>query len=247
MSKRTLFLAWQEKSSRQWFPVGCLDADVGQSFYRFRYTGGAKRAEQEIGFPPLVEFPDLHGDYQSSELFPLFQNRVMNRRRPDFLEYLRSLDLPDEADQIEILSANGGSRETDSFEVFPKIETGADGRFRCQFFLHGPRHVKAEAQERIKHLRSQELLSVTLDRKNPVTGLEVQIRTTDGYTIGWSPRYIALDLATAKAERPDDCQATVVRLNPPPVPWNHRVLIEMRGRLQDHEPMSGSDFKPLVQ
>ncbi len=244
MSERTLFLAWQDDSSRQWFPVGRLDADVGQAFYRFRYTGGAKRAEQKVGFPPLLDFPDLHCDYRSSELFPLFQNRVMNRRRPDFLDYLRSLDLPDEADQIEILSANGGLRETDSFEVFPKIETGADGHFRCQFFLHGSRYVNVEAQERIKHLRRQEPLSVTLDRNNPVTGLAVQIRTTDRHMIGWSPRYIVHDLAIA--DRSGDYQAMVVRLNPPPVPWNHRVLIEMRGRLQDHEPMSSSDFKPLV-
>ena len=30
MSERTLFLAWQDDSSRQWFPVGRLDADVGK-------------------------------------------------------------------------------------------------------------------------------------------------------------------------------------------------------------------------
>ena len=37
MSERTLFLAWQDgKLSRQWFPVGRLDADVDHAFYRFR-------------------------------------------------------------------------------------------------------------------------------------------------------------------------------------------------------------------
>ena len=50
MSERTLFLAWQDDSSRQWFPVGRLDADVGKDFYRFRYIGGARRAKQEVGF-----------------------------------------------------------------------------------------------------------------------------------------------------------------------------------------------------
>jgi len=38
------------------------------------------------------------------------------------LEYLWLLDLPAQADPLEILSVDGGYRVTDSFEVFPKIE-----------------------------------------------------------------------------------------------------------------------------
>ena len=239
MSERTLFLAWQDESSRQWFPVGRFDADVGNASYRFRYIGGAKRAKK-VGFPPLLEFPDLQKDYRSSELFPLFQNRVMNRKRPDFADYLSSLDLPEEADSIEILSTNGGRRETDSYEVFPKIEKDGDGRFRCRFFLHGSRHVEAAAQERIRDLRHREPLHVTVERTNPATGLAVQVRTMDGHKIGWSPHYLVSDLATAIDEWPDDCQAEVVRLTPPP------VTIEVRGRFGNHEPMSGSDFIPLA-
>ena len=45
MSVKILFLAWQDKKwSRQWFPVGRLDADVEQSHYRFRYTSGVQPA-----------------------------------------------------------------------------------------------------------------------------------------------------------------------------------------------------------
>lgn len=245
MSERTLFLAWQDDLTRQWFPVGRLDADVGKSSYRFRYIGGAKRAKQEVGFPPLLGFPDLHGDYRSQQLFPLFQNRVMNRKRPDFADYLRSLDLPEEADSIEILSANGGRRETDSYEVFPKIEKEADGRFRCRFLLHGWRYVNAAARERINRLRQQEKLITTLDLANPATGLAVQIQTTDYYMIGWSPRYIADDLAAAMAKAPGRYETHVVRANPAPVTAEQRVLIEMQGRLPNHEPMSSRDFRPL--
>lgn len=244
MSERTLFLAWQDDRSRQWFPVGRLDADVGKASYRFRYTVGARRAREEVGFPLLLEYPDLHSDYRSDELFPIFQNRVMNRRRPDFPAYLRSLDLPDEADSIAILSANGGRRETDSYEVFPKIEKGADGRFQCRFFLHGWRHADAEA--RMRRLRHREPLLVTLQQDNPVTGVAVQIRTADHDLIGWSPRYLVPDLAASIEQSPRDCKAMVVRLNPQLVPRSHRVLVKMHGRLQDHEPMSGSDFKPLA-
>ena len=83
MSAKTLFLAWQDKAgTRQWFPIGRLDADVERGDYRFRYTGGAERAQQEAGFPLLVDFPDPQRDYQASELFPLFGNRVIAQSRP---------------------------------------------------------------------------------------------------------------------------------------------------------------------
>ena len=104
MSAKTLFLAWQDKAkTRQWFPVGRLDADVEAADYRFRYTGGARRAREEVGYPLAVEFPDLGRDYRASALFPTFQNRVMSPRRPDFAEYVRKLDLPEHADTIELL------------------------------------------------------------------------------------------------------------------------------------------------
>ena len=78
MSTQALFLAWQDQiSSRQWFPIGRLDADVEHSEYRFRYTGGAERAQKEAGFPLVIEFPKLRENYHSSELFPLFKNRVI--------------------------------------------------------------------------------------------------------------------------------------------------------------------------
>ena len=243
MSERTLFLAWQDKRSRQWFPVGRLDADAGNAAYRFRYVGGAERAQQWVGFPGLLEFPDLHGDYRSRELFPIFQNRVMNRKRPDFADYVRRLDLPDDADSIAILSANGGRRQTDSYEVFPKIEPDADGRLQWRFFLHGSRHVSVEDRQRIERLHPGEPLSLIPDHNNPATDLAVKIRTKDDGMIGWAPDYLARDLAAAKAT---DFQAEVVRVNPLSTPWNHRVLIEVQGRLTDHEPMSGDDFEPLA-
>ena len=46
MSERTLFLAWQDKGdSRQWFPVGRLDADRALSRYRsvIRAAPGERR------------------------------------------------------------------------------------------------------------------------------------------------------------------------------------------------------------
>ncbi len=60
---KSLFLAWQAPThssrSRAWFPVGRLDAELEKPHYRFRYTGGALKAQQDVGFAPLLAFPDF--------------------------------------------------------------------------------------------------------------------------------------------------------------------------------------------
>ena len=195
----------------------------------------------------MIEFPSLDEGYESSELFPLFQNRVMNSSRPDFAEYLHNLDLSEGADPIEILAANGGSRVTDAYEVFPKIVKDDDGSFVCRFFLHGWRHLNQSAQERIGLLKPKEKLYVTLELTNPATGLAVQVQTEDYHMIGWTPRYLVHDLTMAVAELPTKYEASVVRINPQPAPSKQRVLIEMRGRWDKHEPMASEDFKALVE
>lgn len=247
MSNKTLFLAWQDKAqTREWFPVGRLDVRKPDSLYRFRYLRGAERAHEETGFEPLVDFPDFHRSYEASDLFPLFQNRVLAPGRPDFHKYLQMLDLPDQADPIEILSVAGGYRATDSFEVFPKLERRENGSFSCRFFLHGSRHVGQEAQRRVESLKSGEGLFVAIELTNPVTKLALQIQSEDYQVIGWAPRYLVVDLIHAIAEAPRDYKARVVRVNPIPAPSKQRLLVELCGYWSQYEPMSAGDFVPLA-
>ena len=248
MSEKTLFLAWQaQDASRQWFPIGRLDADVARSRYRFRYTAGAERAQEQGGFGLITEFPNLNQDYRTDRLWSLFTNRVLKPRRPDFGTYLENLGLPQgTVDPIEILAVNGGSRVTDSYEVFPKIDKRQDGSFSCRFFLHGWRHVSGVAEDRLESLQPGEELTIALELTNPVTRVAVQVQTSDYLVLGWAPRYLVPDLTLAVAEAPTEYSATVVRVNPQPAPSRQRVLIEMTGRWRDHEPMTAPDFEPLA-
>ena len=50
----------------------------------------------------------------------------------------------------------------------------------------------------------------------------------------------------AMAESTGSYAAHVVYVNRQPAPQSQRVLIEMRGRWETHEPMTGEDFQPLV-
>lgn len=249
MHEQTLFLAWQDQTvSRRWFPIGRLDADICKKNYRFRYIKGAKKAQAWANFKPLPDFPSFDRDYRAHDLFPIFSNRVMTSRRPDFEAYLGQLGLDQKHnDPVNILSVSGGRRVTDQFQVFPKLAREADGSFRCRFFVHGSSHVSAPAVTRMESLSEGERLNIALELTNPETGLAVQVQTSDYYMIGWAPRYLVDDLAMAIANSPGKYEASVVRLNAQPAPSRQRLLIEFRGVWpNDYSPMSSEQFTPLV-
>lgn len=248
MSTRTLYLAWQNKEDyrHQWFPVGRLD--VEPSSHRFRYIHGAERAQEEAGFLPLLDFPNMNGDYRSGKLFALFENRVMASGRSERTACLSNLGLPKDADPVQILSVSGGARVTDPYEVFPKIETDNDGKVSCRFFVHSSQYIKQSAKERLEHLKPGEKLDVTPQWCGPTTVADVLVWTIEGCLIGWTPRYLVdvlkqvLDKKTGNYET----QVRVVRVNPPPATSDRRILAEIHGRWNEYEPMSGRDFQPLV-
>lgn len=249
MIPNTLFLAWQDNRNRQWFPVGRLDADPERSWYRFGYTHGASAAEKKSGFAPLYDFPRFDEVYNSDLLFPLFENRVMNRARRTFREYLDLLAIDDpDPDPLEILAIDGGYRVTDNFEVFPKIEKGEDGGFFTRFFLHGSRHVSEAAQQQLANLASGDPLCVTIELTNPKTRLAVQLQTTDYHMIGWTPRYLVPDLVRAVAHASSRYKAHVVRVNSKSLLYKQRVLIELSGYWpEEYQPMSSKPYRLLVE
>jgi hypothetical protein len=253
---KSLFLAWQAPTdsarSRAWFPVGRLDAETVDaekqlSHFRFRYTGGALKAQHDVGFTPLLAFPDFQKDYESDELFPLFKNRVISSKRGDFQEYVRWLDLDrGQADPVSILSVSGGERVTDNLEVFPKVTADASGSFHVRFFLHGLRHLGEKAIERAAKLKVGEELRILVELNNPATRLSVPLLTEDYQMIGWAPRYLVEDLINCVPHAPE-LSAKVARINVDAAPLNQRILIDYSGRApKGTQPMSTPDFKPLL-
>jgi hypothetical protein len=148
---------------------------------------------------------------------------------------------------MEILSVTGGERQTDSFEVFPKIEKGKDNSFMCRFMIHGLRHLSETAQARTLTLRPGEELGVSVELNNPKTHVGILLTTRPDYQfIGWAPHYLVTDLLKAIAERPQ-VTATVIRVNQDSVPANRRVLVEFGGTLPDaFEPMSSKAFQLIT-
>ncbi|MGH7833049.1 MAG: HIRAN domain-containing protein [Candidatus Binatia bacterium] len=207
---KVLYLAWQEPESRQWLPVGKLSAEDG--FYRFVYTKGAKFSKN---FIPLGFMQDLHGVYKSHDLFPLFANRLISKKRPEYKDFLRWLDLrEDEADPLVLLARTEGVRGTDSLTVFPCPERGPGGKYVVHFFSHGLRYLPDEARLRISKLRPGDRLYLMPDPQNPSDGCALALRTDDPATIvGYCPRYIASDFLEILGNDPDTVEVRVKRVN----------------------------------
>ncbi len=243
---KKLFLAWQEPQSRHWFPIGQLAFD-GKN-YHFVYIQGVKKAQQESNFRLLHSFPERDRIYTSSELFPLFSNRLMRRSRPDYQNYIEWLNIPqDEDDPIAILARSEGRKVTDTFEVFPCPEKSKNGTYYLHFFVHGLRYMPESSIEKVKQLKPEERLYLTLDIQNPYGSTALLLRTEERHNLGYCPRYLAADIWKILRQNPESICVRVERVNPLPTPIQFRLLCNMTVKWDDDFILfSSQDYQPIV-
>ena len=136
-----LYLAWQEPDSRRVVAIARLLKLNGD--YEFAYINAVEEATRQ-GFQPLLSFPDLSTVYITSDLPPLFNNRLMPKSRPDFPGYITELGLTaEQAKPFAVLARSEGRRATDSLEVFSGPLPFADG-YEGFFLARGVRHLPAK-------------------------------------------------------------------------------------------------------
>jgi hypothetical protein len=242
---KTLILAWQDPSSRSWFPIGQLTFDG--RLYRFVYLQGAHQAQQQTSFQPLWSFPELDRVYGSPELFPLFANRLLRRSRPDYPDFIQWLNMPKhEDDPIALLARSGGQRTTDTFAVFPRPEPDEQGLYHIHFFVHGLRYLPPETQLRIHGLQPEELLYLAHDCQNPYDPKALVLRTEDLHIVGYCPRYLVDDVFDLLYRAPAKLKVSVERVNPPPTPLQFRLLCNLTAEWSaDFQPFSSPIYQRL--
>lgn len=238
---KTLFLAWQDPISRYWFPIGRLTFDG--STYQFVYTKGVKEAEEKSAFKPLSSFPRLDKVYTSTQLFPVFANRLMSRSRPDYQRFIEWLNIPaGENDPITILARSAGERETDTLAVFPCPEIDERGQYHLYFFSHGLRHLPSSAIERINQLESGEKLWLAHEFQNPYDSQALILNTEDHYIVGYCPRYLLAEIFELLRHN-SNLDVQVERVNKPPTPLQFRLLYKMSvDVVDDFRPFSSSQY-----
>ena len=223
-----VYISWQDPKDRRWFVVGRL-SEKGPG-YQFVYTKGALNSPNFIPFPDMK---DLKGVYFDSKLFPLFSNRLLGQRRAEFREFIDWLNLStEERSPLDILSRSGGGRETDSFQVFRKVDVAQNGDFSTVFFLHGLSHVGKGTEKRVGNLQPEESLRLALDVQNPVDENSVTLVATPTEIIGFVPRYLSRDIALLLREAPESVKASVVAIHNS-APLHYRLLCKIEGKVPE--------------
>lgn len=247
-----LFVAWRSENPSGeggWGPVGVL-ARTAYGGYRFAYTRGAQTL---AGFRPFPGMDDLNAVYESAELFPIFANRLMNTRRPEYKPSLvwSGFDPDNPPDPIALLGVTEGLRQTDTLEVFPCPTPDSDGCFVNKFFLHGVRYMHPSAIERINTLAAGDPLIMMFDDFNQHDPNAVAVRTDDREgrcMIGYVPRYLAYDIRLLCGTcHPDFIEIRVERVNKS-APLQQRLLCRMNSCWpQGFDPCGDEQFQPIVQ
>ena len=193
--KTTVFIAWRGGGPErgEWSPIGRLEHLDGE--YRFVYTQGALTLS---GFHPFPAMPDLHTEYSSRRLFPVFSNRLLSSSRTEYERWLAwsGFDSENPPAPLAILGVTEGIRQTDALEMFPKPVPDNANNYHTRFFLHGMRHAPLQALERVKDFKSGKPLRLVFEDSNRYDQYAVAVfdNGVDSVRLGYVPRYLARDV-----------------------------------------------------
>lgn len=244
---RRLYATWRHPEGLI-HPVGILtrrvsDEPGGTVSFRFVYL---KSAEQIVGFRHLPGLPDLHAVYESEHLFPVFRNRQMPRRRPDYKDYVRELDLDVSTDPFEVLARSEGWRATDRIEVFAYPERTQDGNLTALFFARGIRHLDG-APDAVAKVRPGDVLDLVDDTGNDVNPRAILMSNRTGDQVGWVPNYLVDMIHELRESFEVDVEITAEHVNPETTPPHMRLLCRLRSTWPGgYEPLSAPEFQPIV-
>jgi len=242
---RHLFVAWRDVSDSRIHPVGRLTWIPDNAGYEFRYLNNVKGLER---FSVLPGFPDLERVYRSNSLFPLFEVRIMSRRRPDYSQYMASLGLSGEDhDPFILLARSEGWKSTDRLEVFAAPRRLEDTDIGCSvFFLRGLRYHDGAA-EIADLLSAGDELAIRHEPENPVNPLAIQLLHS-GVVLGHVPGYLVDHVHEVwDACGSDAVQVFVEHVNPDSSGAHMRLLCRIESCWPDnYQPFSDARFLPLI-
>ncbi|WP_324666996.1 Putative restriction endonuclease, HIRAN domain-containing protein [Mycobacterium canetti] len=223
---RRFAVAWRNRQLRVITPVGELDYRAGG--YRFQYLEGV--GGSVAGFRPFIGFPDLNRVYESARLWPFFDLRVMDRKRPDYPQYVRWLGLTVEASRLDILSRSGGGQKGDNVYLAESPSVADDGATEAVFLARGARYAVPQYRTEaiVNSLRAGDRLTLMDDSTNEANPRALLLETPDGAPVGWVPDLL---VDYAHQVRSGGGSAELLQNNGPAAPWHARLLVRLSGRV----------------
>lgn len=238
----SLHVAWQQPDTREWIPVATLRRK--DDIYRLNFSKGALRANGFSGFGSMNVYGRV---YESPTLFPFFSNRLINRTRPEYGDYMKWMCLDEMSnDPLTILSVTGGIRATDSIELIPDMGSQF-GNMQFDFFPRSLNHLPKQVLCVIEELNEGDPLYLLHDVQNIFDACALAIRTkTPATLVGYCAKYYTKSLLEILSKDSSAISIAVKRVNLD-APLHMRLLctmvIKVPGELSltDEE----SDFEDL--
>ena len=191
---QSVYVSWQSQASRKWYVIGHLKQSIDK--YEFKYTKGAQLALED-SFKPFSGMEEMTKVYLSDVLFPIFKNRVLSKKRPDYPIFIQWLRLDDNADEMSVLERSNGIKETDSLQTFNPLRLDRNNNFECYFFLHGLRHRTEEAKKIASELKNGDRLEIQRDENNlhDICASKV-LDYSENHHLGFCTRYLSKAIST---------------------------------------------------
>jgi hypothetical protein len=233
-ASQRLAVAWQHPVSRAISPVGFLSYDG--HVYQFAYM---RNAQSVTDFRPLLGFPELYKAYCSADMFPLFAQRAMDPRRPDFHRYVESLGLDGEPSPWEQITRSEGRRQGDTIQLLPE-PTVTRGELTCRFLVHGIRHAhegqkilggqrvpvtREQVEDALARLSHGDELLLAAEPGNPRNPLALMV-IGSGVPVGYLPDLLTEDVCDLI--RRANITVTVEHVNGSSAPWHLRLMACLR-------------------
>jgi hypothetical protein len=241
LKKEQIFVAWRDPLNKSWYPVAKLSVDE-QGIFNFVYTKGALKSN----FPRFPRMNEVT-EYKSKELFPLFYNRIISEKRPDFKNYLKWLDLNiRDFSPLKMLGLTEGIKPTDHLEFFQCPVKSGDKKYRVLFMMHGLQYFPKNIVDHVNELKIGERLFLVQDPQNPFDENAIMLRTADPiYTIGYCPRYLSRDFLELLGNNTEEIVVHVRKVNKD-APLGFRLLCEIVATWPDgFHPCGQDDFEPI--
>lgn len=132
-SNNSIFVIWKSPESRRNYLVGRITRDEK---YSFNYESELEEAKKE-GFTEFIPFPNKDELYKNEILFPIFSNRLPDKKRKDIQKILKKYNL-ESYDEFELLKM-GAELPTDNLKFVTAIDSTSD-LLNCEMYLSGVRH-----------------------------------------------------------------------------------------------------------
>ncbi|SHO52272.1 hypothetical protein [Desulfopila aestuarii] len=237
-----LVVAWKNEITGKWTPVGKLS--YRNSKYYFEYTEVAMRAIEFGELEPFYGMEETRMTYESKTIFPVFENRLLQKSRPEHDDYYDWLYLSKgSASPLDELARSGGIRATDNFQFFlvPKNNLG---KYSVLFFSHGISHLANSYVERLNSLKKKDKLMIMEDIQNLFDPDALALRTEDPpELVGYTPRFFTHDFKELiRINGPRNIEVTVEKVNMK-APKQYKLLC----RLTTKWPENFVPFKGLTK